>query len=248
MNERQNKIVDIIAQNKKIRVKDLAAILKVSEVTIRKDLQKLEDAGFLQRVHGYACINDSDDINKRMIYALDRKRKIAAKALEFVKDGETVMIESGSSCILFAEMLAENKKDLRIITNSVFLAHYLRKNNNVSIILLGGEYQKEAEVTVGPLIAQSVNNFNVDKFFIGADGYIKDGGFTGNDFMRAQAVKDMAKKAREVYVLTDSYKFSKSGVVNILTLKDIHAVITDDLIDEDALLNLESNGVRVYKV
>ena len=103
------------------------------------------------REHGFATLNSSDDINNRLAYHYDIKQRIAKLAVESIEDGETVMIESGSCCALVALEIAQTKKDVTIITNSAFIADYIRKVAKIRIILLGGEYQNESQVMVGPI-------------------------------------------------------------------------------------------------
>ena len=162
MNNRQARIIELLEEEKRIEVTRLSQLLKVSQVTIRKDLDVLETNGIVKREHGYAALNDSDDINLRLAYKFETKQKIAKAAANLVQDGQTVMIESGSSCALLAQELATTKKDITIITNSAFIAGYIRKISNVSIILLGGQYQNESQVMVGPLVAECAHNFFVD--------------------------------------------------------------------------------------
>ena len=184
MNKRQSQILDLLTQNKKLKVTELSEVLNVSQVTIRKDLSALEESGIIVREHGYAKLNESDDINNRLAYHYDIKQKIAEKAVESIEDGETVMIESGSCCALVALEISKTKKDVTLITNSAFIADYIRKTGNVRIILLGGEYQEESQVMVGPITRKCAEGFFVDKLFIGTDGFTKETGFTGNDYMR----------------------------------------------------------------
>ena len=207
MNKRQSHILDLLTQNKKLKVTKLTDVLNVSQVTIRKDLSALEESGIIVREHGYAKLNESDDINNRLAYHYDIKQKIAEKAVESIEDGETVMIESGSCCALVALEIAKTIIDVTLITNSAFIADYIRKTGNVRIILLGGEYQEESQVMVGPITRKCAEGFFVDKLFVGTDGFTRETGFTGNDYMRSEAVKDMAKQASNVIVVTDSVKF-----------------------------------------
>lgn len=137
MVDRHTKLLEIVNKNKRIEVSRLSELLNVSQVTIRKDLDILEEKGLLKREHGYAVISSSDDIRSRLAFNYDIKRKIAHLASKLVSDGETVMIESGSSCALLAEELAYNKKDVTIITNSIFIANYIREGG-AKIVLLGG--------------------------------------------------------------------------------------------------------------
>lgn len=247
MNKRQSQILDLLTQNKKLKVTELSDVLNVSQVTIRKDLSALEDSGIIVREHGYAKLNESDDINNRLAYHYDIKQKIAEKAVESIEDGETVMIESGSCCALVALEIAKTKKDVTLITNSAFISDYIRKTGNVRIILLGGEYQEESQVMVGPITRKCAEGFFVDKLFVGTDGFTKETGFTGNDYMRSEAVKDMAKQASNVIIVTDSVKFQQKGVVSLLDTKKVSYIYTDSNIPEDAEEYLVENNIKVIK-
>ena len=110
MTERQSKLIKLVNLYQKIEVSRLAEMLDVSQVTIRKDLDYLEEEGLLAREHGYALIKNANDINTRLTINYDTKLKIATKAAEMVSNGETVMLESGSTCALLAEQLAKLKK------------------------------------------------------------------------------------------------------------------------------------------
>ena len=155
------------------------------------------------------------------------------------------MIENGSCCALLAENLTLSKKDLTIITNSAFIADYIRGKANFQIILLGGIYQPDSQVMVGPMVRQGAENFFVNFFFIGTDGYSSKICFTNKDQMRAQAVRDMALQAEQVIVLTESEKFSKHSVVP-LNLKDsVKMVITDNHITDIIKAELESKHIQV---
>lgn len=100
MSERHTKILELLTETKKVAVTDLSSLLNVSQVTIRKDLDQLENKGLIVRAHGFATLNSSDDINNRLAFHYDIKQKIAKLASLEVADGETVMIESGSCCAL----------------------------------------------------------------------------------------------------------------------------------------------------
>lgn len=247
MNKRQSQILDLLAKNKKMEVTKLSELLNVSQVTIRKDLVILENSGIIVREHGYARLNESDDINNRLARHYEIKQKIAKLAVESIENGETVMIESGSCCALVALEIARSKKDVTLITNSAFIADYIRKIGSVKVILLGGEYQNESQVMVGPLTRKCVEAFFVDKLFIGTDGFTIETGFTGNDYMRSEAVKDMAKQASRVMIVTDSDKFSQKGVVNLIEIEKVACVYTDDNIPSKIEDYLNKRNIKVIK-
>lgn len=246
--KRTNKILELLTQEGKIEVSLLAKALGVSQVTVRKDLDELESTGIIRREHGFALLCSTDDINGRIAYHYEAKKEIAKKAAGLISDGDTIMIESGSCCALLADALTVLKKDLTIITNSAFIAGHIRGKSGFQVVLLGGIYQQDAQVMVGPMVRQCAENFYVDLFFIGTDGYSTKVGFTNRDQMRAQAVRDMAHQAEQVIILTESEKFSKHGVVP-LNLKDqVKTVITDQHIDSLTALELENSQIRVITV
>ena len=124
--DRTNRILDLLIKEKKLEVAELSAHLGVSQVTVRKDLDAMEALGLIKREHGFAVLSHTDDIKGRLAYHYEEKRKIALRAAELVKDGETIMIESGSCCALLAAALTEIRSDLTMITNSAFIADYIR--------------------------------------------------------------------------------------------------------------------------
>ena len=245
MTERQSKLIKLVNLYQKIEVSRLAELLDVSQVTIRKDLDHLEEEGLLSREHGYALIKNANDINTRLTINYDKKIEIATKAAEMVSNGETVMLESGSTCTLLAEQLAKLKKDITIITNSAYIAIRIRDLPIRKVILLGGEYQKEYQGMVGPLVRKCAKEFYVDKFFVGTDGFIPDAGFTCDDLMRVETMKYMEDSANHMIILADSSKFSQKGVVIQTTFSEIDTVCTDADIPEDALENLKRHNINV---
>lgn len=243
--DRTKKILELLSEKQKIEVSELSKLLGVSQVTIRKDLDILEQRGIIVRAHGYAELKSIDDMGTRIAYHFDEKRKIAKTASRMVKNGDTIMIENGSCCALLADALTETHRDLTIITNSAFIASYIRGKANFQIILLGGIFQPESQVMIGPMIPQVAENFFVDLFFIGTDGYSEKTGFTNKDPLRIQAVRDMAKQAESVVVLTESEKFSQRSAVPMRLEKKIRTVITDGNIPENCRKSLREAGVEV---
>ncbi len=242
MHKRANQILEFLTEEKKMEVSQLAQKLGVSQVTVRKDLDELESHGIIVREHGFACLRSTDNLLGRIAYHYEAKQKIARRAAKLIADGDTLMIESGSCCALLAEELTVSKKDLTIITNSAFIADYIQ------IILLGGIYQQDSQVLVGPMIRQCVENFYVTHFFIGTDGYSRCTGFTNRDQMRAQAVRDMARQAEHIVFLTESGKFARHGVVP-LNLKDYpRTVITDDRIPKETADELSQCQIELITI
>lgn len=247
MKNRKSKILEILTSHQRIEVAALSEELGVSQVTIRKDLDTLEETGIIKREHGFAILSSTNNILGRLAYHYETKKQIALRASELIHDGETLMIESGSCCAILAETLAETKKNLTLITNSAFIADHIRRKTNFEIVLLGGIYQHDSQALVGPMIRQCAENFWVEHFFIGVDGYSLRTGFTNADQMRAQAVRDMAYQAEQVVVLTESEKFEKHGTVPLNITRSTIYVITDDRIPVQTETQLAEQSIRVIK-
>ncbi|HGI1884129.1 TPA: DeoR/GlpR family DNA-binding transcription regulator [Streptococcus agalactiae] len=226
MNRLEN-IISLVSQYQKIDVNTLSELLQVSKVTIRKDLDKLEGKGLLHREHGYAVLNSGDDLNVRLSFNHKTKKGIAALAANMVSDNDTILIESGSTCALLAENICQTKRNVTILTNSCFIANYLREYDSCQIVLLGGEYQSSSQVTVGPLLKKMISLFHVSLAFVGTDGFDPKLGFMGRDLMRSEVAQEMANAADEVIILTDSSKFNQTALVEQLPLSTVSQVITD---------------------
>ena len=244
--DRETMILELLTAEHRLEVSALAGRVGVSQVTMRKDLDDLERRGLVIREHGCALLRSSDDVQSRIAYHYEAKRKIAERAAELVDNGDTIMIESGSCCALLADVLVQRRKDLTILTNSAFIASYIRGKGAVQTILLGGIYQPEAQVMVGPMVRLCAEGFFVSRFFIGVDGWSARTGFTNQDHMRAQAVRDMAGQAERVVVLTESEKFTRRGVVPLnLPQREGQIVVTSRTVSEEVLAALKEQGVEV---
>jgi DeoR/GlpR family transcriptional regulator of sugar metabolism len=230
MNERQNRILEILGSDERTTVSMLSEQLAVSTVTIRQDLKILETEGFLRRVHGGAVLKDADDLDNRLGINYEKKLRIARKVASRVHEGEIILIESGSVNALLARELVKNYR-VTILTTNVFIARQFRKNAEARIILLGGIYQHESETLVGKMTRACIDQVNIGKAFIGIDGYTEDSGFTLRDLHRAEISSYIIQKARDVYVVTDSSKFGKRELTNICYPSQIEHLATNSDLD-----------------
>lgn len=245
MGRRDSRILELLGERGRMEVAQLSDELGVSQVTVRKDLDSLAERRLVRREHGFAELGSPDDITGRLAYHYATKLRIARRASLMVADGETVMVESGSCCALFARSLFQDHHDVTLVTNSAFIASYVRDLPGASVVLLAGAYQMDAQVTVGPLVRASVAGFNVDRLFIGVDGFDDEGRFTNADQLRAQAISDMAAQAAQVVVVTESEKFGRRGVVAVDLAGRPVTVVTDDGISETARARLAAAGISL---
>ncbi len=248
MKNRDSRILKILIERQKVEISALAKELGVSIVTARKDLDMLEQRGIVRREHGFAVLGSSDDINNRIAYHYKRKLAIATLAATTIMDGDTVMIESGSCCALFAEVLGRANRNVSVITNSAFIASYIRQFESISVLLLGGEFQKKSQVMVGPLLKVCLSQLYVDRLFIGADGYSSELGFTGSNLLRTQAARDMSEHAKSVTILTESEKFYKNSVVPMQIEDKIKTVFTDAGIPSEISNDFKDSGIELLTI
>ncbi|MBD1390456.1 DeoR/GlpR transcriptional regulator [Neiella sp. HB171785] len=243
MNSRQSEILQLVNDRKRIQVTELVAAMGVSGVTIRQDLNLLEQQGYLKRVHGAAVALQIDDVDARLEVRFDIKQALANKAAELVASNETVLIEGGSANALLARTLAE-RGDVTIITPSAYIAHLLR-HSDANIILLGGVYQHQGESLVGPLTKLCIDHIHFSTAFLGIDGFHRDTGFTSRDMMRADVAASIVAKQRRNIVLTDSSKFGQIYSSSISQVADIDTVLTDSAVSESDVEFLRQAGVEV---
>jgi DeoR/GlpR family transcriptional regulator of sugar metabolism len=226
MTKRLDRILKILAEERTISVIELAEKLRVSPATIRQDLTVLENERLLRRKHGGAELTETDDLSHRMAINYDEKVKIARKAASFIKDGDSIFVESGSINAIFVKELA-SVKGITIITSNAFIARSIDQSRGCSVILLGGVFQRESESLVGNLAKTCIDSLNFNRVFLGVDGFTFETGFTGRDMMRAEIATYIVAKGREIFVLSDSSKFGQIHVSRYCTVEDVHHLITD---------------------
>ena len=247
-NQRQLEIIDLLQTEDKVSVSELTQRFGVSLVTVRQDLKKLEDQGVLKRTHGGAIpVDNGYDTSTRMWNNYEQKLRIAQRAASMVSDGETVIVETGSTCSLLARELA-SKRGVTVITNSVFLCNFVRRCPALDVVLLGGSFQHDAEANVGPLTKLGLAQFSVDKCFIGADAISEEKGVSTINLFRAEVVRSMSESAGKMIVLTTSDKIGGSAVASVFPLDHLHTLITDTDIKPADQHMLERAGVNVLTV
>ena len=243
MNARQQALLQLVIDHRRISVAELAQALQVSVVTIRQDLNLLESGSYLKRAHGFAVALESDDPETRMMSNFVLKTRLARHAAALVEEHETVFIEGGSSNALLARELAK-RNDITVITVSSYIAHLL-KEAECEVILLGGIFQKKSESMVGPLTRRCLELVHFSKAFIGIDGFHADTGFTSRDMMRADVVNAALAKGACNIVLTDSSKFGQIHPNTLGADAVISRVITDAGVTAPYDAQLATRGIHL---
>jgi DeoR family galactitol utilization operon repressor len=223
---RERVILDSLLEKGAISVADLSRDLAVSEVTIRSDLKVLEKKGFLSRVHGGAVPSIHPHILERQNLMLEEKQNIARAAASLIRDGDTIMIEAGTTPALVCRYLG-GRREIQVITNSVLAFNAAKNNPGLKITLCGGEFRSSTESFVGPIAAETIRRFNVRFAFVGTDGFSAGLGITTHLLEGGEIIKLMRERARQTIVLTDSSKYGRSGPVTFLPLSGVNGIITD---------------------
>ncbi|MBF7095584.1 DeoR/GlpR family DNA-binding transcription regulator [Alkalibacter mobilis] len=245
--ERYQKIVELLKEKNSVRVSDLTEIFDVSESTIRRDLQDMEEKNMLKRTHGGAVSlssrNFEPSFKEKETSRHSDKVRIAKVAAKLVGDGDSIIIDSGTTTLELAKAL--NAKNITVITNSIDIATILWEKEDMEIILTGGTLRKNTRSMVGQLSENSLRNFKVDKVFLGTNGITLKDGLTTPNLTEAITKRTMMESGDKVYVLSDPSKF---GVVNfavIENLKQIDAIITTDEVEKQILDEFQNFGVRI---
>ncbi|TCO61499.1 DeoR/GlpR family DNA-binding transcription regulator [Caldanaerobacter subterraneus] len=245
--ERRLKIAEIISKDKSISVAELSKIFNVSESTIRRDLHVLEEKGFIQRTHGGAILKTGTHYEPAFFekeeVELEAKRKIGKIAASLIEEGDTILLDSGTTTL----EIARNLKNMRltVVTNSPLIAIELSKYEDIELIVTGGIQRWRTRALVGPIAEMVIRQFKVDKAFIGTNAISFEDGLMTPDLIEANTKKAMIEVSSLVYVVADHTKFGKKSFVKFADLKDITAIITDDEIDYEVVKKYEQANVEI---
>lgn len=247
--ERYEVITKLIEKNKIVKVPELIKIFNVSVETVRRDLEYLEKEGYLKRVYGGAVfekVSDSESIlTKRQIEHVDEKMYIASLAVQHVNDGQSIIIDMGTTTLEFAKELKNKVKKLTVITNSMIIAKELSDMDDYTIILTGGVLRKDEFSLSGYMTERLIEEFHIDVAFLTVGGISIEAGITDYDMNEVQVKKKMIKSAEQVIVLADSSKFNVKTLINVCGFKDINLIITDNIIKNYTLIKYVNEGIQV---
>lgn len=225
-------------------VSELAERLQVSQVTIRTHLNSLADKGYLLRTHGGALPAFHPNVLERQQAARETKERLSRFAASRVMDGETIMIEAGTTTALIARFLM-GRRDVKIVSNNMLLLPYTRMNPGISLTLIGGEFRPATESVVGPIAALALERFHVGTAFVGTDGFSLENGFTTHLVEGAEIVRTMARKAERTVVVADASKFGRTGFAHVLHPREVSELISDGALPAEVREGFTEQGVTV---
>lgn len=249
--ERRHEIVQIALGAGLVRVTDLAERFAVSEVTIRNDLKLLDDRGILARTHGGAVANNRImrelSLLEKSIERTSIKSKLAEAACEFISNGDSIILDSGSTTAAIAGLLSRFER-LMVMTNGLNVALNIANCDNIQLMMTGGMLRPKSQSFFGRHAEDSLLRYNFDKLFLGVDGIDFRVGVTTHFEREALLNQRMCEVANEIIAVTDSSKFNRSSVHKICSLEALDVVITDSGIPDNFADVLEKSGVRLVIV
>jgi DeoR family transcriptional regulator of aga operon len=246
--ERRMEILDMVNLQGKARVEDLAELFKVSSVTIRSDLSFLEKNGYIVRSHGAAIPNTGFiaelSIHEKRGQNAGIKTLIGKAAATLIKDGDTVILDSGTTTREIATHL-KSRENVVVMTNGLDVAMELANTSGVEVLMTGGVLRKSALSFSGSQAENSLRNYRFDKVFLGVDGFDLRVGITTHNEQEASLNRLMCDISETIIAVADSTKFSKRSCHMIREFGDIDILVTDSGIPEEYIQELKDQVIIV---
>jgi len=251
--ERRRKILDLLAEQGRVTVDDLANLFCVSAVTVRADLEELGAKGLLDRSHGGAIL----PLSPKQDYPLQLKKtlhhaekvRIGRAAAQLIQPRQTVIIDGGTTTVEVARALKRTGPEaLTVITHALNIALELADSPDISLIVIGGIFRHISKSFVGPPAERMMSDLHADHFFLAVDGLDPETGPSTPDVLEAQLNAQMIRAAKEVSVIADATKFGRRSLSLIGDIRSIHRVITDNRVNEEMVCQLRKMGIEVVVV
>ncbi len=229
--ERRQTVIELLRKQPGLRVPELAEALDVSEGTVRNDLNALELAGSVMRVHGGAILREQAGFNNMSFSVRHQKfaaekNAIARAAADLVMDGDSILLDASSTAYYFAQEIRERNR-LRVVTNGLDVARLLSKNASNTVILIGGILNQDGSSVTGLFSEEIIRDLHIQKAFVSSSGFSLERGLTEVHLEEAQLKRKAIDSAQEVIALIDSSKIGKEDLTPFARIEQIHRMITD---------------------
>lgn len=246
--DRRSQILAYVREEGSARVRELSRMFNVTEPTIRQDLELLEAEGHIRREHGGALLKDVDDQVSRLALQhsenMALKRRIAARALDLVTDGMSMILDSGSTTTELARLLKRHS-DLRVVTNAVNIALLLGSSFSIDVLVTGGEFKPPTLSLSGDRAAEFFDGLTVDVLFLATGGVSPRYELTYPSLSDLSVKSAMLRSARRRVLLCDSTKFGRSDFATLAAIDCVDLVVTDDGISEAERAAVEKRGIEL---
>ena len=247
--EREKLIIDSLSGGIRT-IAELSSRLGVSEATVRRDLQSLEERHLVRRVHGgaepvrHGSAGELLFNEKASLHAVE-KELIAERALDYIQDNDAIFLDGGSTVLALANKL-KMRKNLTIVTNSLMAASELMETSH-RLILLGGEFRARSRTLVGPLTSRILETLSIHTAFLGTMGFTVESGISTTDPNEAYTKELVMQRAAQVILLSDSSKLGSPSLATSGTVEDIDLIITDSHVSEDLVSKLSKKHIEVIR-
>ncbi|MDU2063660.1 MAG: DeoR/GlpR family DNA-binding transcription regulator [Sporomusaceae bacterium] len=244
--ERKAEILQLMKIGQTVKVIELCQHFDVSESTIRRDLQEMEDEGLLQRTHGGAILAQSGyefSFHEKEVRHLNEKQQIAKYAASLVKDGETILLDAGTTTLEIAHFL--QNRSITVGTNSMDIAQKFADDATVEVLLIGGTFRKSPRSLVGYLANESLKRLHFDKVFLAANGVDLLKGVTTPNATEAETKRYMMLAAEERILAVDHSKLNQKSLCKICDLAELSFMITDQTVKAEVLKQYEGK-VKIH--
>jgi len=245
----------LIQLEKMVSVERLSEHFGISPITVRRDLARLEKEGFLSKVHGGAIYRDTltpePVFSEQIKLHKEEKQRIAQEAAKRIKDGDAIIIESGTTCLPMVGYLGAYR-NLKVSTAGIPIANELWKayapRQDFEISVCGGIIRPGSDIYVGPHAVSFFKKINVDKAFISAVAVSPEKGISSATEYDSELIKSIIQNAREIYLLCDSSKFGRYSYINVVGLDKVDEIITDSGLDSEILEKIKRIGIKITLV
>lgn len=246
--ERKDKILKMLADDTVVKAGILAKKFNVSMETIRRDLNELEEEKLIRRVHGGAVLYTEYGVEPNYSYRTaanyEDKINIALKASEMVKDGDSIIVDIGTTTLEMVKFL-KNRKNLTVITNSMKIAMEIMDEKEITVIFIGGKVRLGDGSTSGFWAEEMVSNFHADKLFLGVGAIMSEYGVMDYHIEETNLRRCYIKSAEQVIALADYSKFGLKALNQVCKIEDLDYIITDEKTDKKILREIKEKGVQI---
>lgn len=243
--ERLQLILEQLDKENKVQFAEMSLLLNVSEDTVRRDIKELNEQGLLRAVRGGAIHSSSvpHHYRDREKYDVGQKKLIAEKAIPFIKNGQTIFMDGGTSVLAVAQMMPKDLK-VTVVTNSFPVADVLEDHPNADVIFAGGRLYKTAFTTIGHETIQTIRNVRANLYFMGVSS-ISTQGLTGKSYEDVQVKKTMAEMSAQIVALSTLAKINTAQAFYICPVTAVNAIITEANPNSEELGAYRTLGIQI---
>jgi DeoR/GlpR family transcriptional regulator of sugar metabolism len=244
---RRQRLLELITRQGYATLDELVRILSVSESTIRRDLEVLDLAGSVKRTHGGAVytgeVRSMPAFDDRTATAAVEKRAIGAAAAALLDDGDTVLLDGGTTTLEVARALIGRR--VQVVTNSLPIAQLLASSQQTDLILIGGYVYPRTGVALGPLSMATMQSIRVRTAILGAGGIVAEGIYNSNSLL-VETERQMMSCGQEIMIVADHTKFGRLALARLCGLDEVDQIVVDSGLGDEDLAMLRRAGVAIY--